>query len=217
MKRIILEYLILLTTVSCSKMVLSGDVCSKMDDIKFKNYCYEHFDSNGDGKVSKEEAESVREIVVSDNGIYSLKGIEYFKNLRVLDCGMNEITSLDLTHNTQLTELDCSYCWLNNLVISKNKQLDVLDCKSCGLKTLDVSNNTELSYLTCSENKLSSLDISTLPNLNRYSVILGQVLGYQEDDQHKPIILTVYDKREYWKDSSPYQWGNWGNIQWVLQ
>jgi len=57
-------------------------------------------------------------------------------------CSKNgaNLTALDLSNNTQLTELFCSK---NNLI------------------SLDVSNNTKLLGLNCSDNKLSRLDISS--------------------------------------------------------
>ena len=38
------------------------DVCSCMDDVVFMQYCYENFDVNKDGKVSKTEANAVTKI-----------------------------------------------------------------------------------------------------------------------------------------------------------
>ena len=40
-----------------------NDVCSCMDDIIFMQYCYDNFDVNKDGKVSKIEASAVANIV----------------------------------------------------------------------------------------------------------------------------------------------------------
>ena len=201
--------LILLSVCACSKMgLLGGDVCSRMDDIEFKNYCYEHFDSNGDGKVSKDEAESVHTIGVTYYDIYSLKGIEYFKNLKVLYCNRTRITSLDVSKNTQLVELNCCACNISSLDISKNIQLEELACIGCGLKTLDVSKNTRLTRLDCQYNQLTSLDLSSLSRLIRWNTI-GNLLGNQEQ------ILTVFDRKEYWKNSiqGSYPLSN-GNTEW---
>ena len=38
------------------------DVCSCMDDLVFMQYCYENFDVNKDGEVSKTEANAVTKI-----------------------------------------------------------------------------------------------------------------------------------------------------------
>lgn len=43
-------------------------------------------------------------------GLSSLKGIEYFKSLTKLECDYNQLSSLDVSKNTKLTEL---WCWDN--------------------------------------------------------------------------------------------------------
>jgi len=77
-------------------------------------------------------------------------------------CSKNEanLTALDPSHNTQLTEL---FCWENNLSsldVSKNTQLTGLYCSYNTLTSLDVSKNTQLTRLYCFSNTLSSLDVS---------------------------------------------------------
>ena len=48
----------------------------------------------------------------------SLKGIEYFYNLKTLDCSHNQLLFLDLTANTALKSLNCSYNNLTRLNLS---------------------------------------------------------------------------------------------------
>ena len=77
-------------------------------------------------------------------------------------CSKNgaNLTALDPSHNTQLTEL---FCWENNLSsldVSKNTQLTGLYCSYNTLTSLDVSKNTQLTRLYCFSNTLSSLDVS---------------------------------------------------------
>lgn len=43
----------------------------------------------------------------SGKGLTSLKGIEYFESLTILDCGYNQLTSLDVSQNPALTSLSC--------------------------------------------------------------------------------------------------------------
>ena len=77
-------------------------------------------------------------------------------------CSKNgaNLTALDPSHNTQLTEL---FCWENNLSsldVSKNTQLTGLYCSYNTLTSLDVSKNTQLTRLYCFSNTLISLDVS---------------------------------------------------------
>ena len=82
-------------------------------------------------------------------------------------CNDNQanLTALDLSHNTQLTELDCSYNRLNSLDVSNNAQLKTLWCVVNQLTALDVSNCTQLKELYCNTNQLTSLDVSNCTQL----------------------------------------------------
>lgn len=101
------------------------DICSKMEDSKFKSFCLSYFDSNNDGKISSEEAVSVKKMDCENKGITSLKGIEYFTSLTYLNCRNNKLTSLDVSKNTKLVEFWCDYNNLTSLDVSKNTQLTV--------------------------------------------------------------------------------------------
>ena len=90
-----------------------------MDDINFRNFCYTNFDVNKDGKVSMTEANAVREIIIYNQNIKSLVGIEYFTNLTKLNCFYNELTSLDVRKCINLTWLDCGGNDLTSLDVRK--------------------------------------------------------------------------------------------------
>ncbi len=136
-------------------------------DEVFRNYVSDNFDIDKDGVLSDEEANSVKEIYVDDNkSIRSLKGIEHFKNLEVLDCSSTGVTSLDVSKNTALKDLNVSNNKeLTSLDLSNNTALKELDCSNTGLTRLDVSNNKELTSLNCSNTEIESLNIGDNPNL----------------------------------------------------
>lgn len=90
----------------------------------------------------------------------SLQGIEYFESLTGLDYSYNQLTSLDLSRNTALTELRCDYNQLPSLDVSRNTALTALYCNNNQLTTLDVSANTALTFLKCVSNQLTELDVS---------------------------------------------------------
>jgi len=77
-----------------------------------------------------------------------------------LNCSRNDLTSLDVSKNTKLTELDCGYNNLISLDVSKNTALILLDCYYNNLTSLNVSGCTALTDLSCSGNNLTSLDVS---------------------------------------------------------
>ena len=65
-----------------------------------------NIDRNQDGKLSTWEIALVQDIDVYDMEIADLTGIEYFTELKYLDCAGNHLTSLNLSRNTKLAELD---------------------------------------------------------------------------------------------------------------
>ena len=93
-------------------------------------------------------------------------------DVTILDCGENQLTSLDVSKNTSLTTLDCSYSQLISLDVSGCTALSGLYCENNRLTSLGVSGCTALTTLECQYNQLTSLDVSkntALTELNCYS------------------------------------------------
>ena len=147
-------------TAECYITVSPAEQYVVFEDAIFKAFCVDRFDENNDGIISIAEAATVTDIYVGNKNISSLKGIEYFTSLSYLNCGFNQLTSLDLSNNIQLRVLDCSNNQLTNLDVSKNTQLGGLTCSDNKITSLDVSNNLQLNILYCDCNQLTSLDVS---------------------------------------------------------
>lgn len=154
-------------------------------DLNFKKYLVENtsINTNGDTEIQVSEAEAFTGTIDCSykGSIFTLEGIQAFKNIKglisnhtqltVLDiskntalttlyCVGNQLTSLDVSKNTDLTILYCGGNKLTSLDVSKNLALIVLACESTQLKTLDVSKNTLLKTLSCEANQLKTLDVS---------------------------------------------------------
>ncbi len=177
-------------------------------DAVFRQYVSDEFDKDKDNSLSEEEIAAVNEIDVHYKGISSLKGIEYFTALTELTCSCNNLTSLDVRNNTDLTflnfysnkianidvsnnmylkNLNCSYNNLTNLNVSNNKNLVSLDCASNNLTTIDVSNNKNLNSLLCNNNQLTTLNVSNNTVL-RYLYFYGN--NITSIDLSKNVALT---------------------------
>ena len=128
-------------------------------DETFLNYV-KRFDTDNNGTLSPEERYKVTEIDVESKNISNLYGIQFFPNLKNLNCADNNLTSLDVSENTVLAELWCYGNQLTELDVSKNTKLKKLRCQKNQLTSLDVSKNTELEYLAVFYNQLTSLDMS---------------------------------------------------------
>lgn len=155
-------------------------------DENFRDYVAEEWDKNHDKYFSPSEIASAKWISCDNKEISNLKGIEFFTNIWLLACYYNNLTTIDLSHNknlsyinchhNQLNELDVSglplletfYCGHNALPsidVSKNEKLEDFDCQDNHLDTLNVSQNTELERLACVGNNLTELDVSKNKNL----------------------------------------------------
>ena len=108
----------------------------------------------------EDECAAIDEISVSSEGITNLKGIEWFGKLSFLQCGSNQLTSMDVSGCTALKNLICYGNQLTSLDVSGCTALTVLHCSSNQLTSLDVSKCTALKDLDCGSNQLTSLDVS---------------------------------------------------------
>jgi len=138
-------------------------------DETFRAHVSYSFDTDKDGYLSDEEIAKVTEINVSGKGIKSLKGIEYFTELTVLNCSQNNLATLDVSNNTNLEQLDCSQCNLAELDVSHNKELGRLYCQDNQLTELDVFNNKNLWRLECYKNNIRGTAMTALVLSLHYS------------------------------------------------
>ncbi len=102
---------------------------------------------------------------VSGKNISDFTGIEDFVALTDLNCGNNNLSSLDLSGNVALQELNCFNNQLTGIAIGLNSNLAEIVCYNNQLTILDVSSNPVLLKLNCSNNQLTSLDLSTNTSL----------------------------------------------------
>jgi len=163
---------ILCIFLNVSFLAISQNV--NIPDANFKNYLINNpaVNSNNDSEIQQSEALAFTgTLAFQFYLIEDLTGIEAFVNLTVLDCGDNNLTTLDLSQNTALLELYCYDNQIESLDLSANTALQVLDCRNNQILNLDVSSNTELYYLSCPFNEMVSLNVqnTVLTTLRCYS------------------------------------------------
>lgn len=152
----------------------------KFYDKAFEAYCLEKFDTSGDGRISRYEAQRVRRMSCPGLGIGSLTDIREFFNLRELDCSGNALTQLDLTACTYLERLDCSNNDLASLDLDGVRGLVWMDCSGNGLPRLDLHSAASLLTLDCRRNALTTLDVASCD------------ANLQADVRSNPDLTTVY-------------------------
>jgi len=114
------------------------------------------FNTHVNAKYFNSLSNDITTLNISGKGITSLPDLTRFKNLKVLDCSCNKLTSLP-TLPENLTELYCSFNQLASLP-ELNENLEVLICYNNQLTSLPELNKN-LEYLDCSCNKLTSLPL----------------------------------------------------------
>ena len=172
-------------TVSTNDIIEIND--TNFPDKAFRDWILEQ-DYGKDGKLTKAEISEVKIIIVlGTSNIASLKGIEYFTSLAMLFCDDNQLTSLDVSKNTELTGLCCSYNQLTALNVSKNTALTALDCSNNLLTVLDVSKNTALTELYCYNNQIRGRAMDNL---------ISSLHNNSSDKEYKFYVFAPTDRNE---------------------
>jgi hypothetical protein len=178
----------------------SGIVIS---DSNFRDYLLGICDFDKNGEISSDEADSVKTITVCTDSIMTLDGVQYFRELKSLDCQgsvwKGKLKALALQDNNKLERLNFSYnhvrdfalpsslieltCRFNDMPapdFSSVPNLKKLDCFGAGITNLDVSKLNELEELTCGYNAFETLDVSSNLKLKYLDV------------SDSPSLKTVY-------------------------
>lgn len=182
-------------------------------DENFRDYVAEEWDKNYDKYFSPSEIASAKWISCDNKEISNLKGIEFFTNIWLLECYYNNLTTIDLSrnknlsyincHHNQLNELDVSglplletfYCGHNALPsidVSKNEKLEDFDCQDNHLDTLDVSQNKELVKLSCGTNNLTELDVRENKKLKELSCYESKLSNLDLRNQTELEVLKCW-------------------------
>jgi hypothetical protein len=140
-------------------------------------------DSNNDGEIQISEALEVYKLDVSYTTtgyfiITNLQGIEFFQNLRLLNCTSSNITNLDVS---MLQNLEILYASLNgdlsNLNISNLSNLKILRLRDTNLSNIDLLGLHQLETLDVKQNNLSFLNLTGLDNLNFLDCSINQLIS----------------------------------------
>ena len=158
-------------------------------DQAFRAYVSQEFDKDKDGYLSEEEITEAKSISVTDKAISSLKGVEYFKELTLLSCSENKLTSLDVSKNTKLSLLACSKNVLTKVNLGNNSQPLWVFLNGNNLMSVDLSGCPNLKILSIYSNPIGKVDISKNPYIK-----FAYAYGEKKQDQEDPdcIKYTEY-------------------------
>lgn len=146
------------------------------------------------GKITRQDMETIASVTELEIGKSSsssesptdLRGIEFFKSLKILGfqetpwtspdlsgcstltllyCLRTEFTKLNVNGCTALRTLDCEWDRLTSLDAGGCTALEILSCKKSRLTSLNISGCTALKELYCNNNQLATLNLDQYPKL----------------------------------------------------
>ncbi|UMB59698.1 gliding motility-associated C-terminal domain-containing protein [Lutibacter sp. A80] len=113
-----------------------------------------------DGAVLTANISGLTSLNVSNKNIADLTGIEDFIALTRLEIYDNNLTTVDLSNNTDLEYLDVYGNSLTSIDLSKNTDLNYLEISENSLTNVDLSKNTDLDYFYAVNNNIATVDLS---------------------------------------------------------
>ena len=178
---------------------------SNFPDETFRDYVSENFDEDSNGILSEAEINKVWNIDVSNMGVSSLAGIEFFTDLTHLSCYDNNLQVLDVSNNKRLIGMGCDRNSLETLNLSENTELTFLSVNENNLTSLDVSNNTELIVLAFDLNYVTQIELGDKPDLNELSFVSNDLTALDVSncpalislDVHQCYVLHLKDQGDF--------------------
>ena len=147
-------------------------------DENFRKYLLTYFDSDSDGKLSKDEARAITEISCPEMEIKSLDGIQFMTSLEILNCRYNSIEGeLNLSGLASLKQLNADHNFYSKLDVSGCAALETLvandnyyaDPNAAGLvftlTEINLNGCKSLKVLKLQDNALVSLDLKDCTEL----------------------------------------------------
>jgi hypothetical protein len=113
--------------------------------------------------------------------------IEAFINIDTLNCSNNQLTSLDISHNTALTNLDCSINQLTSLDISNDTNLLNLNLSS--IPTLDTVCVWKMPFLPADTN----VNTTESPNVYFSADCMTEITGAYKEEKGAHYIVNHND------------------------
>lgn len=136
-------------------------------------------------------------LIIQDNDITDLTGIEDFESLEILLCRRSNVETIDISNNTKLTHLNLVDNSLTTLDLSINtllqevyingnpalgtvgistlEELTTFNVSDTGINTIDASNNPLIRVLVLNDNKFTALDVSSYPSLVQVLIANNQL------------------------------------------
>ena len=169
----------------------NDDFVIDFTDVNFKNAVKSYYNI-ATNDVTYGDIKDRVDLYVENKQIANMDEIGHFISLEELHCYNNQLTSLDLSQNTNLEKVYCFTNQLTSLDFGQNANLTVFSCANNQLSNLDLSQNTNLEFLNCSNNNLlTSLDMRGMREVDIFNfdnTTLQTLKVHQNIKDHQRII-----------------------------
>jgi hypothetical protein len=135
---------------------------------------------------------SLQALYCFSNNLTSLD-VSKNSNLRILTCGLNQLSRLDVSENLELTQLSCDFNLLTEIDVSKNNALESLYLYNNKLSFIDVSQNTMLTNLSLAYNQLTTIDVSKNTALIQLGCEYNQLTSINISNNTMLEFLSCYN------------------------
>ena len=112
-------------------------------------------------------------------------------DLTELSVYTNALTKLDVSKNVNLTKLTCYNNPITTLDLSANTKLTSLDAKNMELTEIDLSQNTALTTIYLNENDLTDIDLSKNTELKSLYIIKNKLTTIDLSNNDKLTYASV--------------------------
>lgn len=182
----------------------------EIEDANFEKYLIQKkydTDKTVNGRISLVDALKIEEIYIfsmsvaapSDDIIRSVKGIEYFKNLKSFISMSHLIEAIDFSHNENLEVIR---------IKDDNAYLSGETDKYKALKYINLGVNHKLKTLGLSNVLVKEVDISKTPNIEKLRIWSNHLenVYVKSEKQINPTALEIYKSKGELKIITPEDW-----------
>jgi len=160
----------ILIVLVCISHTLFSQTITFSDPVFKAKLIENNVDSDNDGEIQITEAEAVfaLELGVTSQDpekISAMDELFYFINLESLEAFNNELTTIDISALTQLSDLNLRNNNLTTITLGTAINLTNLNLRNSALTTIDLSDAPNLNSLLLGGNPLGTIDISDLTNV----------------------------------------------------
>ncbi|MCF0189737.1 MAG: hypothetical protein HUJ96_00605 [Marinilabiliaceae bacterium] len=141
-----------------------------------------------------EDITTITELQCGSQNIRDVTGIELFTNLKVLNCGDNQLTKLTINNHATLELVMCNDNPLTTINVSNNPALLTVLCTGTKLLAANLDNNPNLGvFIYTPSEPLKAKQVV----LSRYGIIESRISNLQGATIADGVMTLIGDKATY--------------------